>query len=93
MRSFLLVLLASLSLAACTAHDRYSDRERWDDWRRQAQANPPPCPGATWIDGGGQTPDGRFEPGRWECAAAPGYGYGGSGHDGRGYDHGYDNRR
>jgi hypothetical protein len=96
MRRLLPLLLISMSLAACAAHDRYSDRERWDDWRRQAQANPPPCPGPTWVDGRGPTPDGRFDPGRWECAGAPGYGYGGAGygyggaghegHDGRGYD-------
>src|SRR5262249_59239118 len=91
MRSLIVVALAALAASACAAHDYSSDRERRDEWRREAQARPPPCPGAAWNDGR-EYPDGRWEPGRWTCGYAgpaygpspnhyPGRGYGGSGRD------------
>ena len=83
-------LLLAFAVTACAGHDhdRFSDHQRWDDWRREAQARPPPCPGPTWQDGQ-QYPDGRWEPGRWQCnypSGPPGYGYGGSGPDGDRHD-------
>ncbi len=75
MRILLPSLLVALVLPACVAHDRYSDRDRREEWVRQARANPPPCPGATWYDGR-EYPDGRWEPGRWSCGYQAGA-YGG----------------
>ena len=96
MRSLIVAALAAVCVSACAAHDHRSDRERRDEWRREAQARPPPCPTAAWVDGA-EYPDGRWEPGRWTCGdVGPGYGgypngspppgYGGSGRNERG-DH------
>jgi hypothetical protein len=95
MRSLIVAALAAASFSACAAHDYRSDRERRDEWRREAQARPPPCSDAAWVDGR-EYPDGRWEPGRWTCGDnGPAYGaypngyppgYGGSGRDDRG-DH------
>ena len=100
MRSLIVPALAALCFSACAAHDYHSDRERRDEWRREAQARPPPCDRAAWIDGA-EYADGRWEPGRWTCGQGgpldtgypdryPPSGYGGSGRDERG-DH--DGRR
>jgi hypothetical protein len=88
MRSLLVASLAAVCFSACAAHDYHSDRERRDEWRRDAQARPPPCDRAAWIDGA-EYPDGRWEPGRWTCGTAgegypnryPPAGYGGSGYE------------
>jgi hypothetical protein len=96
MRSLIVAALAAATFSGCAAHDHRSDREQRDEWRREAEARPPPCSGAAWVDGR-EYPDGRWEPGRWTCGYnEPGYGanpngypapgYGGSGRDDRG-DH------
>src|SRR5690348_3018188 len=64
---------AQAGFSACAAHDHDSDRERRDAWRREAQARPPPCPGAAWVERTG-VPDGRWEPGRWTREGTPGDG-------------------
>jgi hypothetical protein len=60
---FARLVLVLFSLSGCAAHDREAER---DHHERETHAQAPSCPNAVW-EAGHEMPDGRWEPGRWQC--------------------------
>ena len=53
------------SLVACATHE-YTEKDHREGERREADARPPSCPGAFWVEGR-EYPDGHRESGQWRC--------------------------